>query len=233
MDWQENLRNDFGVDSRGIELFELLLRLLVERSDRNLTAVTSPLKIVDFHFRDSLSLLSFPELTGASNAVDVGSGAGFPGLPLAICMPGLNVSLLESNRQKSDFIQIFIDLSGLANASVIPLRAESAGSGSCRDHYDLALARAVGPLPTTMEYASPLVREGGSVLLQRGEVLAGERDAAESAGSALALKLARVEPVKPYASARNLHVWVFKKVSATPSRFPRKPGMARKRPLGG
>lgn len=231
MSWQNDFITDFVLSPFQISSFELLLEMLREHSERNLTAVTSPENIVRFHFRDSLSLLSFPELVEAGRLADIGSGAGFPGLPLAICRPDLDLTLIESNRKKAEFIAEFIARSGLTNAIALALRAEIAGASNLRESFDIALARAVGSISLSMEYASPLLKSGGHLLLQRGESLPGDDQKAASAGSALALRLMRVTTVSPFPEARNLNVWVFKKTGPTPDRFPRKPGIPKKRPL--
>ena len=231
MSWQEELLSDYSIDGNCIASFELLLQTLLEKSDRNLTAVTTREKIVDFHFRDSLSLLSFSELVGALKVADVGSGAGFPGLPLAICRPDIEFTLIEANQQKCAFLKEYVSEARLPNVSVLQLRAETAGAGVYRDSFDVALARAVGPLPVTMEYAAPLVTPGGSILLQRGKTLPGDVDSAKSAAAHLALQLKQIAAINPFPGARNLSVWVFKKVAPTPKKFPRRPGVAKKRPL--
>lgn len=231
MSWQEDLVSQFNLDRQVIASLELLLKMLHEKADRSLTAVTSSAKIIDFHFRDSLSLLALPEVASARELVDVGSGAGFPGLPLAICSPEMKITLIESNHRKSDFIIDFIKRSGLQNVTVETTRAEMAGRRALRDHFDVGLARAVGPLSLTMEYTGPLVRSGGSLILQRGETLGNEESTAVAVAGILNLSLGRIEPYQPYIGARNLHFWVFWKLDSTPAVFPRKPGIAKKRPL--
>lgn len=231
MSWQKEIVNDYNLSHQMVSSLELLLRMLQEKADRNLTAVMSKSKIVSFHFRDSLALLGLQEVASAVNIVDVGSGAGFPGLPLAICSPAVSITLIETNRSKCDFLNDYIKSSGTSNVTVVASRAETVGKGLLRDHFDLALARAVGPLALTMEYTAPLVKPGGFVVLQRGETLPGDESVALSVADRLKLKLLRLEPVQPYPEAKNLHVWVFCKEGATPAGFPRKPGIAKKRPL--
>lgn len=231
MSWQKEIAEDHELDQQMVSSLELLLRMLQEKEDRNLTAVTSASRIVSFHFRDSLALLKLPEVAAAVNIVDIGSGAGFPGLPLAISNPAVAISLVETNRSKCDFLSDYIERSKTTNVTVIASRAETVGKGPLRDHFDLALARAVGPLALTMEYAAPLVKPDGFVVLQRGETQPDDEAIAHAVAGRLNLKLLRVEPIKPYPQAKNLHVWVFRKEGATPAGFPRKPGIAKKRPL--
>lgn len=231
MTWQEDLKRRFRLDNSQVQSLEALLRLLLARKDRHLTAVTEPAGIVRVHFLDSLSLLEFPEVLRAKKAVDIGSGAGFPGLPLAIARPDLDVALIEANRKKCDFIGRTIIELKLKNASVHAIRAEAAGRSTFRDSADLALARAVGSLPEVLEYALPLLKSGGHALLQRGAREPRDEELAASVAGLLGGKLARVEKSSPYPEAKNLHIWVFDKIGETPFKYPRRPGMARKRPL--
>lgn len=231
MKWQSGLRADFHLDDPQVASFEKLLHLLSKQSDRNLTAVTEPENIVAMHFRDSLGLIDFPETKSAGLAVDIGSGAGFPGLPLAIAIPSLTVTMIEARRRKCEFIEKAIATLRLANASVLALRAEDAGRTEKRAAFDIAFARAVGSMAEVLEYCFPLLKTGGSALLQRGERNPGDEEQAGRVAQLLGGTLDRIEPVKPYTNAKNLHIWVFSKTGMTPDRYPRRPGMARKRPL--
>lgn len=231
MSWQKDLADDYGLDQQMVSSLELLLRLLTEKADRNLTAVSTTSKMVDLHYRDSLALLSLPEVAAAVDIVDVGSGAGFPGLPLAISSPEKRLTLVETNHSKCEFMSDFISRSGIANVVIAATRAETAGKSDMRDHFDLALARAVGPLALTMEYTAPLVKPGGFMVLQRGETLPKDESAAAAVAEILSLQLIRIEAMVPYPDAQNLHAWVFLKEGSTPAGFPRKPGIAKKRPL--
>lgn len=231
MSWQKDFQDQFGLDPQQVRALEQLLELLLS-SEHNLTAISDPAEVVDIHFRDSLSLLSFAEIVAASSAVDIGSGAGFPGLPLAIALPHLQVTLLESNQKKSDFLRQAATSLGLANISVWPLRAEAAGQSDRRESFDLALARAVGSLPLLLEYALPLLKPGGHALLQRGGRDAGDEALAAAVAVQLGGHLSGVTPVSPYPKAKQLHIWSFGKSSATPAKFPRRIGIPKKRPLG-
>ncbi|MEK6536998.1 MAG: RsmG family class I SAM-dependent methyltransferase, partial [Actinomycetota bacterium] len=127
MTWQEKIISDFGISSAQVALLEELLELLTGISDRNLTAVTTADLIVDVHFRDSLSLLSFDELQTADSVVDIGSGAGFPGLPLAIASPDKSFLLLEAKGRKCEFLAAAIKTLCLTNVEIAAVRAEDAG----------------------------------------------------------------------------------------------------------
>ena len=194
------------------------------------TAIREPVKIVTHHLADSLVALELPVVGAARAIVDIGSGAGLPGLALAIALPDADVVLLEANRRKCAFITKSIEVLQLANATAMYARAESWKEGLGK--FDLATARAVGPLTLIEEYAAPLLRVGGWLVAWKGR-----RDRTEEAAAALAALELGLEPtdpigVQPYSGAEHRHLHVLAKVTATPSRFPRRPGAAQKRPLG-
>ncbi|HEY2436766.1 MAG TPA: 16S rRNA (guanine(527)-N(7))-methyltransferase RsmG, partial [Solirubrobacteraceae bacterium] len=166
----------------------------------------------------------------AERILDLGAGAGLPGLPLAIARPSADVTLLESSSRKGRFIERAIETCRVTNARVVQARAESFDAG--RDRYDVITARAVAPLAVTLEYAAPLLRLGGSVVAWRGQRDAGAERAASQAAAELGLGEPAVLAVHPYPGARNRHLFVAQKTRETPSRFPRRPGVALKRPLG-
>ena len=231
MSWESEIASDFSLSGDQIAKFRAFLEYLAGISDRNLTAVTGEQKIVDFHFKDSLSLLPFEEFANAKEVVDVGSGAGFPGLPLAIARPEKTFFLLESNSMKCDFIDDALRLLELNNVKTIRSRAEESALDESRDRFDLAVARAVGSLPVVIEYVLPLVKPGGAALLQRGAREEGDETSAAVVAGLLGGRLDRVELVHPYHGSKNLHIWVLSKLVPTPERFPRRPGVAKKRPL--
>ena len=233
MSWQSDLSASFYLTDEQIRAFERLLHILTAASDRNLTAVTGEEKIVDVHFRDCLSLTAFKELGAAANIVDIGSGAGFPGIPLAIALPEKKFSLIEANGKKCEFIASAVRDLGLKNVEVIHTRAEEAGRTSLSDSFDLGLARAVGSLLLVIEYVMPLIKPGGSALLQRGAREGGDENSAADVALELGGRLDSVTPVESYPGSKNLNVWILVKSVATPKRFPRRPGIAKKRPLSG
>lgn len=231
MSWQDDLSASFGLSEQQILAFERLQDMLAAPSGRNLTAVTGRERIVNVHFRDSLSLIAFRELGAAANIVDIGSGAGFPGIPLAIAFPEKNVTLVEANGKKCKFLESASRELGLKNVHPVHARAEEAGRSALRDSFDLALARAVGPLPLVLEYALPLIRTGGCALLQRGAREEGDEELAGGIALQLGARLDSVTAIESYPGSKNLNVWALVKSGATPERFPRRPGMAKKRPL--
>jgi 16S rRNA (guanine527-N7)-methyltransferase len=185
---------------------------------------------VDVHVADSLSALELDVLGEARTAVDIGSGAGFPGLPLAVALPRAQFWLVESQARKCAFLRRVCRTAGIANAEVVCARAEEWEDG--RERSDVALARAVGAPALVLEYAAPLLRGGGTLVDWRGRLDADARVSAEKAASELGLEPAGVREAAPFPGTSHLKLYLYLKVRATPERFPRRPGMARKRPLG-
>lgn len=210
----------YGVDAAPLEA---LMRALQAEPDPP-TTVSDP---VDEHLADSLSAL--PHLGTPAEIADVGSGAGFPGLVLAAALPGSRVTLIESQRRHAAVAERLRVAAGLGNAHVVSERVESAAS---RESFDVVTARAVGPLAVLVEYAAPLLRTGGQLVAWKGARDDAEELGGEAAGRAVGLSPDRVVAVTPFPGAHSRHLHLFTKVAPTPERFPRRPGMARKRPLG-
>lgn len=194
------------------------------------TAVTDPAAIIRDHLADSLVALEVPQVREATALADLGSGAGFPGLPLAIALPQATVSLVESNGRKCDFLTRTIATCEIPNARVVKARAEEWRDGIAR--FDLVTARALAPLSVVAEYAAPLLRLDGMLLAWRGRRDPADESAATVAAGELGLELIEVRRVQPYPEATDRHLHRFTKVAQTPARFPRRPGIAYKRPLG-
>jgi 16S rRNA (guanine527-N7)-methyltransferase len=187
---------------------------------------------------DSLSGLEVPDLARARRICDVGAGAGFPGLVLAIALPGARVELIESAGRKAAVIDRLIQAAKVENARSVVARAEEwarlpVALGGGREAYDAVTARAVASLPVLVEYAAPLLRLSGVFVAWKGAVDADERRLGKAAADEVGLALEDVLRVAPFPGARDRHLHVFRKVAPTPERFPRRPGMAAKRPLGG
>ena len=194
------------------------------------TTVREPERIRDDHFADSLVALELARVRAATMIADLGSGPGVPGLPLAIALPDAEVWLVESNGRKCQFIERAAALIGVENARVVNARAETWPEGRVR--MQLVTARALAPLDVVAEYAAPLLTIGGALVAWRGK----REPQVEAEGSAAAeiLGLSVDEPVRvrPYDGAEHRYLHVMPKVMETPARFPRRAGMARKRPLG-
>ena len=208
---------------------ERLLRALEAEPDPP-TTVRAASEAVDVHIADSLAGLEVPELRAAASIADLGSGAGFPGLVLAAALPGARVDLIESARRKCAVIERLADAAEIG-ARVLAVRAEDWASADGAGAYQAVTARAVAPLAVLAEYAAPLLALGGVLVAWKGARDEAEERAGASAAAEVGLQLAAVVPVTPYTGSRNRHLYVYLKVGPTPDRFPRRAGMAAKRPL--
>ncbi|MET0128892.1 MAG: 16S rRNA (guanine(527)-N(7))-methyltransferase RsmG [Solirubrobacterales bacterium] len=218
---------------------ELLRRLtpvleLLAADPASLSSVRDPERAWTVHVEDSLSGL---ELVGSPERIaDLGSGAGFPGLVLAAALPTTSVDLIESVGRKAEFIERAIAAGGFDNARALARRSEewaaAADPDGGREAYDVVTARAVGRLATLAELASPLLRDGGALVAWKGRRDADEEAELERAAAALAMEPERVEAVGERAGSRHRHIYRVRKSGPTPASLPRRPGMAKKRPLG-
>jgi 16S rRNA (guanine527-N7)-methyltransferase len=195
------------------------------------TTVREPASGVDVHVADSLSGLELAAVREARVVADLGAGAGFPGLVLAAALPGARVALVESLGRKCAFLERAVAVAGLGNAEVVCRRAEEWPEGHGR--HDVVTARAVAPLAVLAEYAAPLLAPGGSLVAWKGARDPAEEAAGAAAAALLGLEVAEVRRVHPFPAAEQRHLHRYVKVGPTPDRFPRRPGMARKRPLAG
>ncbi|MEA2419131.1 MAG: rRNA (guanine527-N7)-methyltransferase [Thermoleophilaceae bacterium] len=173
-----------------------------------------------------------PELRAAEAIADVGAGAGFPGLVLAAVLTHARVDLIEATGRKAAVIQRLIDAGGLPNAHAVAERAEDWGAGERREAYGAVTARAVASLAVLAEYAAPLLAPAGVLIAWKGRRDPDEEAAGVAAAEQLGLAAGAVIPVTPYPGSRNRHLHVFRKVGPTPKSFPRRAGVASKRPLG-
>lgn len=219
----------FGLSVEQIERLAALLAEL-ERHEHAPTAVRDVGEAARVHVADALVALEIDQLVAARTVADVGAGAGFPGLAIAVALPDAEVRLVESQRRKCQFIRSLAAAAPIANATVICKRAEEWDEGIGAN--DAVLARALAPQPVVLEYAAPLLGLGGTLIDWRGRRNDGEERAAAGAAQTLGLRLAEVRHVQPFAGATDRHLHVFVKERETPDRFPRRAGIARKRPLG-
>ncbi len=203
----------------------------IERDPRAPTSVREPERALEVHLADSLVAVELPELKTAEALVDIGSGAGMPGVVLAVALPSCQVSLLESQSRKCAFLEDLLGAAGVPNAAVVCARAEQWPPG--RERHDVACARALGVQALVLEYAAPLLKVGGVLVDWRGRRDPEEEQAAVRAGELLGLERRAIVAVTPYPRATDLHLHVWAKLEPTSERFPRRPGIARKRPLGG
>jgi len=198
----------------------------------NLTAIRDSESIHTKHFLDAFSCVLAWKNSPPNNLIDVGTGAGFPGIPLKILYPNLKLTLVESVRKKAMFCQHIVHTLGLEYVDVIQARAEDLGQDpEHREKYDWAVARAVANLNVLSEYLIPLVKIGGAILAQKGESGPAEAQSAEKAMELLGGKLKQLIPVTLPSVAEDRYLVVVEKVAATPPKYPRKPGIPMKQPL--
>ena len=198
----------------------------------NLTAIRDVESIRTKHFLDSFSCVLAWRASPPHLLIDIGTGAGFPGIPLKILYPNMKLTLVESVGKKAMFCQHIVRVLGLEQVEVIQARAEDLGQDlGHRERYDWAIARAVANLNVLSEYLLPLVRLGGTMLAQKGESGPAEAQSAEGAMKLLGGKLKQLIPVNLPSVAEDRYLVVVEKVAATPPNYPRKPGVPMKQPL--
>ena len=208
-------------------------RLLVEwNSFMNLTGITEFSEVVQKHFVDSLSIVKVKNMNDVDNLIDVGTGAGFPGLPLKIVFPHLKVTLLDSLNKRIDFLNAVIEKTGLTGIETIHGRAEDfAKPGLKREIYDLCVSRAVANLATLSEYCLPYVRIGGEFIPYKSGEVADELQDAKSAVFLLGGKVESCENFDLPGSDIHRSLVRIQKVGGCPKKYPRKAGMPSKVPL--
>lgn len=219
----------FGVDlssSLGERMGAYLDRLLETNQSFNLTAVTSPDEAWTRHVADSLSLVpDLAELATGSRVVDLGSGGGLPAIPLALALPHLHFTLVESTGKKARFLADTADFLGLKNVVVSNERAEDFGQGVSRESFDAATSRALSRLPVLLELSLPLLRVGGIKLAIKGDQAEQE---AEEAARALSLLGGQYVGCRRTPTGTVVRVL---KIARTPARYPRVPGEPKRKPL--
>jgi len=198
----------------------------------NLTAITDPTSMAIRHFLDSLTLAKVLDLRSDLRIIDVGSGAGFPGIPLQIVCPQLDMTLLEATGKKVTFLEHIIDTLKLPNARALKGRAEEIGR--MREHraaYDVAVARAVARLPILLEYLLPLVKIGGLCIAMKGKTAHDEAESSAHALSVLGGRLSRIEAFQLPDVEETHYLVLVEKVATTPALYPRRPGLPTQQPL--
>jgi 16S rRNA (guanine527-N7)-methyltransferase len=210
---------------------ETVLRLLAEER-ASVSSITEPGRAWRVHVADSLTGLEIPDLRNAPRIADIGSGAGFPGLVLAVALPSSQLDLVESVGRKCEFIRRAIDTAAIGNARVLNVRSEDLAQAEGREAYAAVTARAVGRLSTLAELASPLLEENGVLVAWKGKRDPDEEVQLARAAEELAMRPEQILHVGPFAGSKHRHLHVLRKTGPTPAGLPRRAGMAKKRPRG-
>jgi len=235
----DNLR-ELVMTSLGIELssdqlddLQIFENLLLEWNGKfNLTSITDPVEIHIKHFLDSLTVLKLIQNKSNSSLVDIGTGAGFPGIPLKIMLPDLSLTLVESSQKKAEFCKVAVKELQLTNTTVISKRAEDLGRDPAhREHYDWAIARAVAELPVLAEYLLPLVKIEGKALVMKGGNVTSEIQKAEHAITILGAEISDIVNLELPNDFGQRTLVVMKKISPTPAAYPRRAGTPSKKPI--
>jgi len=219
-----------SLDAEARGKLETVLALLAE--ERASVSSVVDRRAWEVHVVDSLTGLEVPQLREAARIADVGAGAGFPGLVLAVALPAARIDLVESVRRKCEFIARAAEAAGIDNATVRNTRSEDLAADEGREAYDAVTARAVGRLSTLAELASPLLKPNGVLVAWKGRRDEDEERQLANAAGALAMEPLEILDVGDRAGSEHRHLHVIRKSGPTPSNLPRKPGIAKKRPKG-
>ena len=216
------------------ERLEIYLKMLQEWNARmDLTASMEDSEILDRHLIDSLTVLKTEYTPPESRWIDVGTGAGFPGLVLAMARPDLDITLMDAQQKRLNFLQAVAEAADIRNARIIHARAEEGSRRrELREQFDFAAARAVAPLNTLCEYLLPYVRIGGCALCWKGPALRNEMESGRRAVHLLGGRLEMPVRCPVFGQEWDHMILPIRKTQKTPAEYPRKPGMPKARPLG-
>lgn len=222
---------DIELNEEQLEMFYLYMNLLLEWNEKiNLTAITEPQEIIIKHFIDSLTISKY--IKNKQNLIDVGTGAGFPGIPLKIVNEDIKITLLDSLNKRINFLNEVIEKLNLKNIEAKHGRVEEFGKNeNYREKYDIATSRAVANLTTLSEYLIPLVNIGGEVISMKGQEIKEEVTNAKNAIKILGGKIINIDEFYLPDSDIKRSIIIIKKVEKTPAKYPRKPGTPAKEPI--
>ena len=219
---------NINLENEQIKKFYEYMNLLIEWNEKfNLTAIVEPKEIILKHFIDSLTIEKY--INEGDKVIDVGTGAGFPGIPLTIYKPQINITLLDSLNKRIIFLQEVIEKLEMKNIEAVHGRAEEFAKNR-REMFDIATSRAVAPLNILLEYLLPFVKIGGTCLCMKGSNI-DEVDDAKNALEVLGGKIEKIETIKLPESDIVRNIIIVRKVKNTPVKYPRKSGIPAKQPL--
>lgn len=235
-EWKELFINqssnlNVNITESQIEQFVLYMRILQKWNENiNLTTIIKDEDILQKHFIDCLTIL--PYINKKSNLIDVGTGAGFPGIPIKIVKQDIEVTLLDSLNKRVNFLQEVITNLNLSNIKTIHGRAEDSGKNpNLREKFDVAISRAVAPLNILVEYLMPLVKKGGQCICMKGNNIEEELKSSKKAIDILGGELEKVDEFYLPQSDIKRNIIVIRKIKDTPSKYPRKAGTPSKEPI--
>ena len=222
---------DIEFNEEQIEKFYKYMQLLLEWNEKiNLTAITDPKEIILKHFIDSLTILKY--IKKGAKVIDVGTGAGFPGIPLKILRDDINLTLLDSLNKRINFLKLVIDELKLKNVDTIHGRAEEIGKNKrYRESFDISFSRAVANLSTLSEYLIPLVKIGGISISMKGSEIKEEIEKSKKAITLLGGNINKIDFFELPQSDIKRNLIIIEKEKSTPAKFPRKPGLPSKEPI--
>ena len=232
MDFKQKLNEfDIKINDEQIKSFEKYMNLLLEWNEKiNLTAITQPEEVKLKHFVDSLTVLKY--INDDDKVIDIGTGAGFPGIPLKIMKENTKITLLDSLNKRINFLNIVIETLNLRNIQAIHGRAEEIARNKLyREKYDVAVSRAVANLSTLTEYMLPFVKVGGKCICMKGANVNEELERAQNAIKELGGEIERVDNFYLSDNDNERNIIVIKKIKKTKSKYPRKAGTPSKEPL--
>ena len=232
MDFKQKLNEfDIKINDEQIKSFEKYMNLLLEWNEKiNLTAITQPEEIKLKHFVDSLTVLKY--INDDDKVIDIGTGAGFPGIPLKIMKGNTKITLLDSLNKRINFLNIVIETLNLRNIQAIHGRAEEIARNKLyREKYDVTVSRAVANLSTLSEYMLPFVKVGGKCICMKGANVNEEIEKAKNAIKELGGEIERVDNFYLSDNDNERNIIIIRKVKETSSKYPRKAGMPSKEPL--
>lgn len=222
------------LDGEAMSLLRHYASVLSTYEEANVIGVREPGRVLTEHIMDSLGCMVYEPLSKVENLIDIGSGGGLPGIPIALVVPHLQTTLLEATGKKALFLSSMITEMKIADCNVLNERAEHVGRGlDHRERYACATVRAVDSLPVVAEYAMPLIQPGGFLIAMKGVVTSGEVERGAKAARILGAELSEVIPVPFLDCAPQDHrtLVILTKNTSTPGTYPRRPGVPRKKPL--
>lgn len=235
-EWKQQLQQQgkklrIEINKQMQEKFYMYMELLQEWNEKiNLTAIVKPEEILQKHFIDSLTILPFIEKH--KSVLDVGTGAGFPGIPIKILENEIELTLMDALNKRLKFLDEVINILELSNMTTVHARAEEAGKNQkLREQFDIVIARAVAPLVILAEYMLPLVKLGGKCICMKGNNIEEEILNSEKAIQILGGKIEKIEEVILPNSNIKRNIIIIKKIAKTPSKYPRKAGIPSKEPI--